>query len=77
MHRSPLVSRLDLALEKPPVPVFMDEIELKFAVPREARSVLGAALGRGSVWVPRMQLIYLDTPGEQLGCHGLSLRLRK
>lgn len=56
---------------------FMDEIELKFAVPREARAALESALRRGSVRVERLRAIYFDTPDERLGRHGLSLRLRK
>jgi len=55
----------------------MDEIELKFAVPREARSALERALRRGGVRAERMQAIYFDTPDERLAGQGASVRLRK
>ena len=55
----------------------MDEIELKFAVPRDARSALEATLRRGGVRAERMQAIYFDTTDERLAGHGASVRLRK
>jgi inorganic triphosphatase YgiF len=55
----------------------MDEIELKFAIPRESRSGLERSLRRGRVRAERMQAIYFDTPDERLASHGASVRLRK
>ncbi len=55
----------------------MDEIELKFAVPRESRSALERALRRGGVRAERMQAIYFDTPDGRLAGQGASVRLRK
>lgn len=55
----------------------MDEIELKFAVPAQARAALEAALKRGRVRTERMRAVYYDTQDDALARHAVSIRLRQ
>lgn len=55
----------------------MQEIELKFQVPREREAGVRRAIDTASSQTQRLQARYFDTPDRRLAAAGLALRLRK